>query len=109
MNIPPDADHIGFYRGFDLFYAFKPQALFSARAMAYLYTRSKEQNVLDFVQVASVRWELTDGLTAEEVERRLAVDVISRAKIRIQDRSYQNCEVYTVELDSISMARARAA
>lgn len=106
MKISAEADQIGSYHGFDLFYLFHAQAVFSARVMAYLLARSKENGEIAFAQVACARRDLAGEMTQDEVERRLAVDVISRAKLRILDSSYQKGQVYTMELDALTLERA---
>ena len=103
MRVPAEAEQLGVYQGYYLYFQFVPRATFSARSVAYGYARAKGADEVAFVQVAAVRHDATGEMTDIEIERRLVVDVISRMKIRIADQSFEEGDVYTIELDAASM------
>lgn len=107
MRLPAEAEQLGVYQGYELYYHFVPRARFSARSVAYGYATANGSDEIAFVQVAAVRRDATGELTEVEIERRLAVDVISRMKIRIADQSFEEGDVYTIELDAASMERRK--
>jgi hypothetical protein len=107
MRVPAEAEQLGVYQGFDLYYQFVSSTAFSARSVACGYATAKGASAIEFVQITVVRHGAADELTKVEIERRLAVDVISRVKTRIADRSFERGEVYTIELDAASMERPK--
>lgn len=100
MLVPERADRLGAYGGLELFYEFISNAKFSPRAMAYIYAARPGSRNVQFAQVSAVHRNKMGDFTEDEIERRLAVDAVSRAKIRIADRSYEIGQIYTIEVDA---------
>ena len=107
-NVPlPDSAHLlGAYQGINLYYQFMPRAQFSDRAVVYVYARPDGEEGVAFVQVTAVRRSTVDGLEEHDVERRLTIDALCRAKNRILEHSFEWGEAYTIELNEHGVRRS---
>lgn len=97
-SVPADARRLGKYGGFELFLHYIAEARYSARAVAYIYATEEGREDVAFTQVSAVHRSIVEDRSAEEVERRLTVDAISRAKLRIKDDSFERGRIYTLEI-----------
>lgn len=101
--VPGDAVPIGFYGGFKFFYRFVSDAEFGARAIGFVYVKSRESDEIEFVQATAVRHDLVADHSKKEVKRGLALDAIQRAKHRIAQDAFKVGELYAIELDEPSV------
>jgi len=98
-----EANHIGSFRGFDLFVMYMPAAKYSPRAIVYVYVKSKDSGNVAFTQASTIRRAAFEDFPEVDVERWLTLDALSRAKHRILQRVFSEGEAYAIELSGLRM------